>query len=226
LTDFATSDVEPAARALQAPRAAGVAGLLFSVLFITSLLLLQHHPASGASTAELKHFYTGGAGKHLNLVGLYLAPFAGIAFLWFLAVSRSHIGHRADRFFDTVFVGSGVLFVGMVFAASAAAGALSAAVRFQNVNTPVGDTVDFARALAYSLLFTFAVKAAGVFMAVTSTLGFRTRRLPRWLVYASWALALVLLFSVSFYALIILVFPIWVTAISLVILITGEVEGG
>jgi MFS family permease len=226
VTAVALSELEPLARGLRAPRAAGVAGLCFSALFVVSMLLLRHHPPSGASAAELKHFYVDGNGKYVNLVGLYLAPFAGVAFLWFLAVSRSHIGHRADRFFDTVFLGSGVLFVAMVFAAAAAAGALAAAVKFQNVNAPVAGADNLARALAYSLLFTFAVKAAAVFMAVTSTLGFQTGHLPRWLVYVSWALAVVLLFSVSFYALIILVFPVWVTAISLVILITGEVEGG
>ena len=105
-------------RGLRTPRAAGVAGLLFSALFVASILLLRHHPPSGASAAELGAFYLHGGGKYVNLVGLYLAPFAGIAFLWFVAVARSQIGHRSDRFFDTVFLGSGVLFVAMVFAAA------------------------------------------------------------------------------------------------------------
>jgi hypothetical protein len=118
-----TEPVAPVARGLRAPRAAGVAGLLFSALFLTAILLLRHHPPSGAGAAELKAFYIEGDGKYINLVGLYLAPFAGIAFLWFLAVARSHIGHRTDRFFDTVFLGSGVLFVAMLFTAAAAAGA-------------------------------------------------------------------------------------------------------
>jgi hypothetical protein len=43
------------------------------------------------------------------LVGLYLAPFAGIAFLWFIAAIRSQLGEREDRFFATVFLGSGLL---------------------------------------------------------------------------------------------------------------------
>ena len=60
-------------------------------------------------------------------------------------------------------------------------------------------------------------------MIVTSTIGFQTRGLPRWLVYISWVLAAVLLFSVSFYALIILVFPAWVAAISIAILSFGGV---
>lgn len=210
------------ADAFRAPRAAGVAGVLFSVLFVTSILLLRRQPPEAAGPAELKAFYTHGDGRYLNLIGLYVAPFAGIAFLWFLAVTRSQIGHAADRFFDTVFLGSGALFVAMLFAAAAAAGALSAAVRFEDVGAPASSEVDVARALAYSLLFTFAVKAAGVFMMVTSTIAYKTRRLPRGLVYVSWALAVVILFSVSFYELLILVFPFWVAAISVVVLVVGD----
>jgi len=48
----------------------------------------------------------------IALVGVDLAPFAGIAFLWFIAVVRNLIGDREDRFFATVFLDSGLLFVG------------------------------------------------------------------------------------------------------------------
>jgi hypothetical protein len=90
------------------------------------------------------------------------------------------------------------------------------------VDAPVSGAVDLTRALAYSLLFTFGVKAAAVFMTVGSTIGLRTGGLPRWLVYVSWALALVLLLSVSFYSLLILVFPAWVAAVSIHILRVGD----
>jgi hypothetical protein len=53
-------------------------------------------------------------------------PFAGIAFLWFIGVVRDRIGQREDRFFASVFLGSGLLFVAMLFAAAAFAGGLIA----------------------------------------------------------------------------------------------------
>jgi hypothetical protein len=55
-------------------------------------------------------------------IALNLVPFAGIAFLWFIGVLRDRIGEREDRFFATVFLGSGLLFVAMIFAAAAIAG--------------------------------------------------------------------------------------------------------
>jgi MFS family permease len=43
-------------------------------------------------------------------LALSLIPFAGIAFFWFTGVIRDHIGDREDRFFATVFLGSGIAF--------------------------------------------------------------------------------------------------------------------
>jgi hypothetical protein len=40
-------------RGLRAPRAAGVAGLAFAVLFIVSIVLLRRHPAARSSSAAV-----------------------------------------------------------------------------------------------------------------------------------------------------------------------------
>ncbi len=53
-----------------------------------------------------------------------LLPFAGIAFLWFIGVVRDRIGDHEDRFFATVFFGSGLLFLAMLFASAAVAGGI------------------------------------------------------------------------------------------------------
>jgi hypothetical protein len=78
---------------LKAPRAAAIAGILFSVLLIAGLLLfrlsVRADPLEAGAT-------------------LYLVPFAGIAFLWFIGVLRDRLGELEDRFFATVFLGSGL----------------------------------------------------------------------------------------------------------------------
>lgn len=53
-------------------------------------------------------------------------PFAGIAFLWFIGVIRDRLGDHEDRFFASVFLGSGLIFLATVFVAMAIAGALLA----------------------------------------------------------------------------------------------------
>jgi hypothetical protein len=59
-------------------------------------------------------------------IALNLIPFAGIAFLWFIGVLRDRIGQREDRFFATVFLCNGLLFVAMTFAGAAIAGGVIA----------------------------------------------------------------------------------------------------
>ena len=209
-------------RDLRAPRAAGIAGLAFAVLFMGSLLLLRSQPYAGSTSAEIKSWYLD-RGDTVAIVGLYLTPFAGIAFLWFIAVIRNRIGEREDQFFATVFLGSGLLFVAMLFAAAAAAGAPLIAVKFQDAPVPSPDAVVLSRGLAYTFLYVYGVRAAAVFMIVVSTIALQTRTLPRWLVTAGFAIALVLLVGVSFFNLLVLLFPLWVAAVSIVILATARV---
>jgi len=213
-----------AGRDLRAPRAAGVAGLLFAVMFIGAILLVRGQPAAESSPAEVAEWYLRGDSKRVALVGLYLAPFAGVAFLWFIAVIRSHVGDREDRFFATVFLGSGLLFVAMLFAAAAAASAPLMAVKFQGAPLPSPDAIGLARALAYTFLYVYGVRAAAVFMISVSMLALRTGSLPRWLVIVGFVVAVIMLFSVSFFKFVVLLFPLWVAAVSIVVLFTARLS--
>jgi hypothetical protein len=218
--------IESTRRELRTPTAAGVAGLVFAGLFISSLALLYRTPAKGSSAAEISAWYLQNQAKTIGVVGLYLAPFAGIAFLWFVAAVRSRIGAYEDRFFATVFLGSGILFVGMLYAAAAAAGASLAAIKFQGAPPPTADIFVFARGLAYTFLFVYGIRAAGVFMIVSSTIGFRTGTLPRWLVLVGYLGALVQLFSVSYSRGFAFIFPSWVVLVSVEILRRARADRG
>ena len=110
-----------AERELTTPRAAGVAGIVFSALFVLALVFLRQSLGRGLDTPTVMRNLTG-PGSTLALAGLYIVPFAGIAFLWFIGVVRDRIGEREDKFFATVFFGSGLLFVAMIFAAAAVIG--------------------------------------------------------------------------------------------------------
>ena len=102
---------------LKAPRAGAIAGIVFSLLFITNLVLTR---ISVPANPEDAGAWLSGGWTTVNLA-LNLLPFAGIAFLWFIGVLRDRMGVREDRFFATVFLGSGLLFVAMLFVASAVA---------------------------------------------------------------------------------------------------------
>ena len=210
--------VDQAGRQLRAPWAASIAGLLFAVLFTAALLLMRGSPLVTADDAELARLFA--AGKDLSFVvgGLYLAPFAGILFLWFVAVIRDQVGEREDRFFATVFFGSGLLFVALLFAASAAASALVVGVRYLHLPPPSAADMGLMRSLSYTLLFAFATRAGAVFLISIATLGLRSRTFPNWFAWTGYLLGAVLLLVVTVWDWIVLVLPAWVAIVSLFIL--------
>ena len=208
-----------AERGLTTPRAAGVAGIVFAVLFVLALYLLAKVVGITLDTEQVMANLSG-PNSTPGLVGLYLLPFAGIAFLWFIGVIRDRIGDREDRFFATVFLGSGLIFVAMLFAGGAVLGGLIAGNHFGLAAPTDQATVGFARAVGYSFLFVYSAKVAGVFMLATSTIA-RRAAWSRWTYLSGFLIAVVLLMSVSFFEPIVLLLPAWVTVISVYILVTG-----
>ena len=200
---------------LQAPRAAAIAGILFAVLLITSIMLLRLSvPADPLEAGEWLQTRANTVALALNLV-----PFAGIAFLWFIGVLRDRLGEREDRFFATVFLGSGLLFLAMLFFSAAVAGGIIIAHAADPHRLLGSPTFTVARAIVYEIMNIYAIKMAGVFMIATSTLALHTGFLARWIAFLGYAVALLLLFSSRYIERVLLVFPLWVLLISLYILI-------
>jgi hypothetical protein len=207
-----------AKRGLTTPRAAGVAGIAFAVLYVLALVFLRDTVGRGLTTETVLANVS--EASTLALAGLYLVPFAGIAFLWFIGVVRDRIGEREDKFFATVFLGSGLLFVAMLFAAAAVIGGLVAGYRFGTATPTDVATVGFARSVGYSFLFVYAAKVAGVFTLATSTI-MRRSRWPRWTYLSGFATAAVLILSISFFEPIVVIFAVWVAAVSTHLFVTG-----
>jgi hypothetical protein len=202
---------------LRTPRAAALAGILFSVLTITALTLLRVSAPPSPAVAGI--WLTDSAHRAAVAVGLNLVPFAGIAFLWFIGVIRDRIGEREDRFFATVFLGSGLLFVGMLFVAAATAGALVAGATSSAL--PGSGTLALGRNVTTSLLNVYAMRMAAVFTLTTVTIARRTQIISRWLTLAGLVCALVLLFGIGITPWVELLFPLWILALSLEILWAG-----
>lgn len=217
--DVTEEIVDEASRQLRAPAAAGIAGLMFAILFTSALVLLRHEAIYAADDAELVRLFARGDDLRMVIGGLYLAPFAGIMFLWFIAVLRDQVGELEDRFFATVFLGSGILFVALLFVGVMLAVAPSVGYRFLDQPAPTAAEVDLLRALTYTTTFAFENRAAGVFLFATATIGLKTGAFPRWFSILSYLLGAVLLLAVSFVDWAILVLPAWVAVVSVFILV-------
>jgi hypothetical protein len=199
---------------LKAPRAGAIAGILFSILLIISLVLIRLSIPDdpGDPGTWLAHSV-----KSVNLA-LDLLPFAGIAFLWFVGVLRDRMGTREDRFLATVFLGSGLLFLAMTFVSSAVTGGFMMAYQAIPGKLMDSGTYAFARTLAYELANVYALRMAGVFMFSTCTLAIRIGIFPRWMAFLGYALALFLLLSIGKFGWASLVFPLWTLVISVYVL--------
>lgn len=205
--------------ALRTPRAAAVAGIAFSVIFTAALVLVR--AAVPADPGDAGRWLSDSSRRDAVLLALGLVPFAGIAFLWFVGVLRDRVGVAEDRFFATVFLGSGLLFVGTLFVASAVATGLVASAGDNAGSLQSSGAWEFGRRTTYELMAVYAMRMAAVFMIATSTILLRTRLAPRWLVAFGYAIAIVLLVAVGAFAWVELAFPAWVLVLSVYVLVGG-----
>jgi hypothetical protein len=185
------------------------------VLFNTSLVLIRL--SIPANPADSGAWLTARAGT--VSLALSLLPFAGIAFLWFMGVVRDRLGDLEDQFFSTVFLGRGLLFLAMMFAAAALAGGILTTYAAESSRLIDSNVYTFARMVMYRITNVYAIKMAAVFMISLGTIWVHTQVMPRWLALLNFVLALVLLVSISDSLWVILIFPGWVGLVSLYILV-------
>ena len=215
-------------RRLRSPRAAAVAGIAFSILIGAALVLIQLFiPPTPIDDGKwlLEKFDT-------VVLAANLVPFAGIAFLWFIAVIRDQLGELEDQFFSTIFFGSGLLFLGGLFVWMGALTSILASFA-ANPDTWIGsDAYHFGRTLMDGMGGVVALRMAGVFMFSLGTIWSRTIAMPRWLIWLTYLMALGLIIGGGLHRALRLSFPVWVLIVSLLILwrelrkIDDEESGG
>jgi hypothetical protein len=201
-------------RRLETPRAAAAAGILFAVLLATGLTLIRLSiPTDPSDTSAT----LAGQANTISLA-LSLFPFAGIAFLWFIGVVRDRLAALEDQLFTTVFFGSGLLYIGLTFVSAAVAGGLLASSTLLPVSMRSSFLI-FGRLVMFQITSVYAMRMSAVFMLSLGTIWLRTGTMPRWLIFLTYPLALVMLLSFSLNFAFPLIFPAWVFLISVYILI-------
>ena len=214
-------------RKVRSPRSAALAGILYSLLTITSMILLR----TGAivDPAEIGSDWLDARSAEAPVI-LVLIPFAGIAFLWFTGVMRDLLGDLEDKFFATVFLGSGIILVVMMFVWAAAYGAM-----FGTYQAVAGSLTDFdvfiyATAFTNEIIGNYFLRMAAVYMLSIGSLWTRTKAVSRWLSIVTYIVALAFLFFAGGLRWARFIFPTWVLLVSIYILIlnyrhTREDEG-
>jgi len=150
-------------------------------------------------------------------------PFAGICFLWFIGVVRDGMGRYEDRFFASVFLGSGYLFLAMVFTSSAVGAALVASRGVAVDAASHAELAAFGQVLLVTLTKTYALRMGAVFMISLSTIWLKTGLMPRWLIVITYVVAISLLIAGDTSMWLTLAFPAWVLLVSLFALVRAGV---
>ena len=201
------------ARFWRSRRSAALAGIVFAVLLIIALSMMR----VALSEGTLEALRTDAQRRALIRTSLNLVPFAGIAFLWFIGVVRDQLGDIEDRLFSTVFLGSGLLFVSMLFTGTVTMTGVLETLTASDVDAGV---FGFGRSTTQVLVSVYAMRMAAVFTLSVSTVGIRTGALPRWVSYIGYLVALTLLVAAGEHKWSQLVFPAWVLLVSVVLLLT------
>jgi len=202
--------------ALRTPRAAAFAGVAFAVLY--GLTVAMFRLVVPANPSDAGAWLTNSGQRTEVAVALSLVPFCGIFFMWFMAAVRSQMGDAEDRFFATVFLGSGLLFVAMLFVFAATFGGLVSLAEMHGGKPPLG-VWQLGRATTYAIGSTYAMRMAAIFTLVTSTIAFRLRLHHRAIAWVGYVVALFLLFGGAAIPWLQLAFPVWVLLVSINILL-------
>jgi hypothetical protein len=214
-----TSPDRPHLHQLKTPRAAALAGVLFALLFGAVIAFLRLRMPEGIkdSAAWLSNNHNG------ITTAVVLMPFAGISFLWFIGVVRDGFGRYEDRFFASVFLGSGLLFLAMMFVSTAVAAGLVAIDSGVVDPAAHAEVVDFGKMVVLATSKTYAIRMAAVFMISAATIWLRTGLMPKWLTLLTYLVALAILVASDLSMWINMAFPVWVLVVSMLLLVRAGV---
>jgi len=208
----------PLRRRFASIEGAAVAGIICAIGWSLSVRGLLATPGIGAPDAEIERFYADASATWPMIVWLQVLVFSTIAFLWFVGVIRSRLGDREPKLFGTVFFGASVLLAGLLFVGAALLAAPSVLVVVGD-RAPSPDVAALTRATAAILFSVFAPRIAMLVMLSTASLGRATNALPRWLIWLTYAVAVVELVNVTLATPTIYLMPAWIALVSVVVLV-------
>jgi hypothetical protein len=203
-------------RRLRSPRSAAIAGIIYSILMTTGMVLVHN------ITRDLPEDITKDwldAWSDRDSVALILAPFAGIAFLWFTGVVRDRLGEHEDQLFATIFLSSGIITVVLFFVWAAIFAALMRTTSLAAVGLADDDVYVFGFALMNRIVGDYALRMAGVYMMAIGTIWTRSGIMPRWMTIITYVLALGFLLAAGWAREARFIFPVWVFVVSVYILV-------
>ena len=196
------------------------AGIAFGVLTIIAWYLLMDARGNLIELAETEADYETDASLGVEVAGLYLLPFAAIAFLWFIVALRGWIRGTQQR--RNLLISDLQLVAGAVFTALflVGAGAIATAVVVAQAETDhlTAESLLALSGFGSTLVTVMGIRIAAIFVIATASLGMTTGVLPRWFNLTSYAFGIVLMLTPVVASWLAMAFPLWVIVLSLALL--------
>ncbi len=199
-------------------------GALHALLFLLTYWLVSDLPGASASDAEITEFYESDQRWRVLLAGLYVGPFAGMAFIWFLVALRMWVdrsAHRVNSLLSNIQLVAGIVYVALFFAGLAASTVVAASAEFADVGISPAAARQFPQ-YGDTLLFVFSFRMAAMFVFTTSAIGRVSGILPRPFAWSGYAVGLFLLLSAGFESWFALVFPLWLLSLTGILFIRAR----
>lgn len=200
-----------------------LAGIAAAVTFFVGVIVTTNSPDTDDSNAKVLAWYADHGHRVGVIVGAFILAFFGLFLLWFTAGVRERLRAAegpGGRLGD-VALGGGILCVASVWVGAAALAAIPAGVSLGG--SPQLTDADLARFLpsaGFGAILLFGMFGAIALIDAVSIVIWRTGALPRWLAWLGFVCGVLLLFGVVFVPMIAL--PIWLIAISVVLLRSGS----
>jgi hypothetical protein len=215
---------EPGRSLRRAATITAAVGAIHAILFVVAYVLLAGAPGADATDEEITAYYSSPSSSAASVVGLYVMPFAAIAFMWFIVALRmweAYSVRRENILFSNLQLVSGILYVAMLSVGAAAQGVLAASATY--ATGPIDPVV--ARQFPQygsTVMIVFAIRMAAIFVFTTSNIGRTSGVLPRWFARIGFAVGIFMLLSATLHPVLVLVFPTWMLGLSALLLIKAR----
>ncbi|WP_458686601.1 hypothetical protein [Nocardia tengchongensis] len=196
--------------------AMGFTGIVFAVLTLIGVEMVRAMPDWSADHATVEQWFSQSGNRTRLTVVVLIMVVASIALLWFIGTLRRRLGTGEDQLFATVFLGSGLLLIGILLT-SVAAFAAPATIAQRLSPAAAADAYPASHGLGMILMTVIAPRISAVFMLSLANLARITRAFPRWLTLLSTAAALFMLIAVTTSIHIAWVLPAWALVIGIYI---------
>ncbi len=194
------------------------AGLASAVLFVVGFLLIGDTPDSTDKQAWVQ-FHTDSGNRLQQILGGYLGILSAFAFLWFghALITRLSTGRDGGDVLTNLARSAATLFASLVILTMLLQVSLSAAIEIGDVAAPdTGDIGIQFEQLAFGTMLVAGCMSAALFIATATELARQGTLWPKWLIWAGFVAAALLLLGVFFFPIILI--PLWVIAVSMFML--------